>query len=110
MSDLLSTLVQARAALLTVPDRPPVLMRGDADPGGGEVIILDRVADTARPAYGGTPSSKLIQVSCYAPTVVRALTLTITTRAAMTAAGFRWLQSRPAPDPAAIGEVSDYLK
>lgn len=110
MASLLDTLISARAALLSIPDHPPVLMRGDADPGAGEVVILDRIADTARRHYGGMTTSKLIQVSCYAPTVARALTLSNTARAALTGAGFRFLQSRPAPDPDATGEVSDYAR
>ena len=110
MADLLDTLDDARTALLGIPNAPPVLIRGDPDPGGDEVIVLDWVSDTARPAYGGSPTAKLVQVGCYAATLARALDLAQQARTALTAAGLRFSQSRPAPDPDAVGVLADYRR
>lgn len=107
MADMLDTLALARDTLLARGGLPPAFIRGDDDP-GGEVIVLDRVSDTARAAYGGRATTKFIQVSVYAESLARALELTTTTRIALGHAGFRFLQSRPAPD--ATGEVSDYTR
>lgn len=109
MADLLlDVLADARAALLTLG--PPVRMDGDPDPGGDEVIVLAPVSDTALPAYGITPTTKRIQVTCYAATLARALTLTTAAADALRPAGLRFIQSRPAPDPDHIGQVSEYRR
>jgi hypothetical protein len=108
VADLLATLVAARAALLTIPQHPPVLLRGDEDRGGEELIMLDRVSDTAQVQYGSTPTSKRLQVTCYARTIARALELTTEARTAMSSAGFGFVSSRPAPDD--TGEISEYRR
>lgn len=83
-------------------------MRGDPDPAGEqvEVIVLDRVANTALPSYGRTPTTKRIQVSVYAATTARALELTEDVRTALAQVGQRFIQSRPTPD--LVGELSEY--
>lgn len=106
MADLLDTLASARSALLNIPNGPPVVLRGSPDPEGEEVIVLDRVSDTSLPSYGRRATRKLIQVSCYAGTLARALELTSQARTALDRVGLRFVQSRPAPD--GVGEISDY--
>lgn len=110
MADLLSTLADARAALLSIGGVPPVLIRGDPDPGGDEVIVLDRISDTGLPQYGRTPTVKRMQVTCYAATLARALDLTQQTRRALAQRGFTFIQSRPASDPDAVGELAEYRR
>lgn len=110
MADLLSTLADARAALLGIPNAPPVLIRGDPDPGGDEVMVLDRISDTGLPQYGSTPTVKRVQVTCYAATLARALDLTRQARRALELRGFTFIQSRPAPDPDAVGELAEYRR
>lgn len=106
---MLSTLTDAYQALGSLPNGPPVVLRGQEDPGGDEVIVLDRVAETAVRMSGGSASSNLIQVSCYAKTPERVLQLTQQVRATLEAAGLFWLQSRPAPsNPGEFGESSDF--
>ncbi|MGM9319794.1 hypothetical protein [Deinococcus aquaticus] len=105
---MLDTLALARDILLALPGVPPVLMRGQPDPGGDQVIVLDRVADTGAGGYGRAATTKLIQVTCYAPSVQRALELTAQTRSALAGAGFSFVASRPAPDGS--GELSEYRR
>ncbi|WP_019008982.1 hypothetical protein [Deinococcus aquatilis] len=113
MADLASTIIAARVALLKAfPPGvgPPIFLERDPDPPGeqAEAIILQPVSDTALPAYGLRPTTKLIQVTCYAPTLLRALSLTTEVTAALRPLGLRFIQSRPAPDPEFTGQVSDY--
>ncbi|EYB67413.1 hypothetical protein DEIPH_ctg041orf0009 [Deinococcus phoenicis] len=110
MADLLSALADARAALLGIPNAPPVLLPGDEDPDTPEVIVLDWVSNTGLPQYGGTPTSKRVQVTAYAATLARALELSEQARTAMREAGFGFLASRPAPDPDAIGVISEHRR
>ncbi|WP_143342036.1 hypothetical protein [Deinococcus indicus] len=108
MADMLDTLALARDTLLALPDVPPVLMRGQPDPGGEEVIVLDRVADTGAPGYRRAATAKLLQITCYAPSVQRALELTALARSALAEVGFGFIGSRPAPD--GTGELSEYRR
>ncbi|MHA0041507.1 hypothetical protein [Deinococcus sp. PEB2-63] len=86
----------------------PVRMDGDPDPGGDEVIVLALVSDTTRPAYGGTPSDTLIQVTCYAATDLRALQLDRLARTALDGIHLTHRQMRRAPDPDSIGYLSEF--
>lgn len=105
---LFAVLVRARTALMAIG--PPVLLPGDPEPvpEPAEVIILQPVADTRLPGYGTEASTKRVQVTCYAPTVKRALTLDATARTALAPTGLRWLASRPAADPDQVGYLSEY--
>lgn len=107
---LLDALADARTALRTLG--PPVLLAGDPDPPGeqAEVLILQPVSDTALPSYGLRPTLKRVQVTCYAATLARALDLTTAAADALRPLGFRFIASRPAPDPDAIGQVSEYRR
>ncbi|BDP42924.1 hypothetical protein DAETH_28930 [Deinococcus aetherius] len=109
MADLLDALADALAALQAIPNAPPVLLRGvNEDPGGDEVIVLDRVASTGLQMQGGSATTNRIQVTCYAAGVERALDLTAQARAALGAQRFTFIQSRPAPD--GVGELADYRR
>ncbi|GGN32265.1 hypothetical protein [Deinococcus daejeonensis] len=108
---LLDVLADARTALMALG--PPVFLAADQDPAGEqpEVIVLDRVSDTRIPTYGlGAISTKRVQVTCYAPTLARALDLTTQAAAALAPLGLRFIQSRPAPDPDFIGQISEYRR
>ena len=90
----------------------PVRMDGDPVPEtegpDDEVIVLALVSDTGRPAYGGMPTDSLIQTTCYAATLLRALELDALARAELNATGLHFRQSRRAPDPDSIGLLSEY--
>lgn len=110
---LFDVLVRVRIALMALgPPAPAVLLPGDPEPvpEPAEVIILQPVADTRLPSYGTEASTKRVQVTCYAPTVKRALALDSAARAALAAAGLRWIASRPAPDPEAVGMLPEYRR
>lgn len=106
MPDLATLLPAAYTALLGVG--PPVRIDADDSPGTPEVIVLALVSDTSRPAYGGTPTDTLIQVSVYAETTLRALQLDTLARAALAPVGLTHVQMRPAPDPDSLGYISDF--
>ena len=106
MADLSTRLTAAFAALGSIG--PPVRMDDEPDPGGDEVIVLALVSDTGRPAYGGIPTDSLIQTTCYAATLLRALELDALARAELNATGLHFRQSRRAPDPDSIGLLSEY--
>lgn len=106
MADPSILLPAAYAALGAIG--PPVRMDGDPDPGGDEVIVLALVSDTTRPAYGGTPSDTLIQVTCYAATDLRALQLDRLARTALDGIHLTHRQMRRAPDPDSIGYLSEF--
>lgn len=111
MADTLTdVLADARTALMALG--PPVFLAGDPDLEGeqAEVIILQPVSDTALPSYGLTPTLKRVQVTCYATTLARALELTDLARSVLGAVGLRFIQSRPAPDPDYVGQVSEYRR
>lgn len=107
---LIDVLADARAALMALG--PPVLLAGDPDPEGEtpEVIVLQPVSDTALPTYGRQASAKRVQVTCYAPTLARALELTTAAADALRPLRLRFIQSRPAPDPDHIGQVSEFTR
>lgn len=107
---LLDVLADARTALMALG--PPVLLAGDPDLEGeqAEVIILQPISDTALPSYGRRPTTKRVQVTCYAPTLDRALELTEQARSALNAVGLRHIQSRPAPDPDYVGQLSEFRR
>ncbi|WP_235910564.1 hypothetical protein [Deinococcus kurensis] len=109
MADMLATLALARSVLTALPGFPPVVVRGqEADPGGEEGVVIDRVADTGVGMYGRAASTKRMQVTVFAQTAERALNLTSEVRAALAEAGFTYLGSRPALDGA--GELSEYRR
>ena len=107
---LLDALADARTALMAIG--PPVHIAGDPDPPDEqtELIVLQDVSDTALPTYGLRVSTKRLQVTCWAATKSRALELTELARTALAEVGLRYLQSRPAPDPVAIGHLSEYRR
>ncbi|MFC4426205.1 hypothetical protein [Deinococcus navajonensis] len=111
MADLLiDVLADARTALATIG--PPVFLASDPDPPGEqvEVIVLDRVSDTSLGTYGLRVSTKRIQVTCYAATLARALELTAAAEEALRPLKLRLIQSRPAPDPTYIGQLSEFRR
>lgn len=91
---------------------PPVHLAGDPDPPGEpELIVLQDVSDTALPTYGLRVSTKRLQVTCWAATKQRSLELTELARDALSRAGLRHLQSRPAADPSgAVGTLAEYRR
>ena len=106
MADLGTFLPAVCAALGSIG--PPVRLDADDSPGTPEVIVLALVSDTARPAYGGTPTDTLIQVTCYAQTLLRAIQLDKLVRAALDGVGLTHRQARRAPDPDSIGMLSEF--
>jgi hypothetical protein len=87
---------------------PPVRIDADDSPGTPEVIVLALVSDTSRPAYGGTPTDTLIQVTCYAETLLRAIQLDKLARTALGSIGLTHRQALRAPDPDSIGMLSEF--
>ena len=111
MSDTLAdALNDAYAALEAIG--PPVRMDGDPepDPPPARMIVLADVATTALPTYGLQPTTKRIQITCYAENKLAALVLEAAALVALRDAGFRFIQSRPAPDPDFIGQISEYRR
>lgn len=108
MPDVATVLTEAYTALGSIG--PSVRMDDEPDPGADEVIVLVLVSDTTRPVYGGAPTDKRVQVTCYAATQLRALALTELVKAALRPLGLRHLQSRVAPDPDSLGVLSDFRR
>lgn len=110
MPDLSTTLTDAYAALTGLDPPAPVLLAGDPDPDGEqpELIILQDVSSVQVGTYGLDARDNRIQITCYAQTKLAALGLEARALAALRGAGFRFLQSRPAP--AEIGQLSEYRR
>lgn len=106
MADLSTFLPTVYAALGSIG--PPVRLDADDSPGTPEVIVLALVSDTARPAYGGTPTDTLIQVTCYAQTLLRTIQLDKLVRQRLDGVGLTHRQARRAPDPDSIGMLSEF--
>lgn len=108
MADVATTLTEAYAALQAIG--PPVRFAGDDDPETSELIVLADLSDTGVSTYGLQTTRTLIQVSCYAKTKLRALSLDAKARTELRGLGFYFSQSRGFFDADAYGQISDFRR
>lgn len=112
MPDLSTTLTDAYAALTGLDPPVPVYIAGDPEPEGDppQVIVLQDVSSVPVPTYGLDARTSRIQLTCYAQTKLAALGLEARALVALRGIGFRFIQSRPAPDPDHTGQLSEYRR
>lgn len=98
----LEAMQKAQDALSGAGVSVPVLVRGQPDPGEGEVVILDYVSSTPY-GYDQVETTRL-QVGVYASTHAEALALAETLKDPLESAGLHFEQQQAAPgdDPGVV--------